>query len=31
MVAFDAPDVRILDTWIAGVPAAAHARAPAEA
>jgi hypothetical protein len=30
MVAFDAPDIRILDTWIAGVPATAHAHAPAD-
>jgi N-acetylglucosamine-6-phosphate deacetylase len=31
MVAFEAPDIRILDTWIAGVPAAAHAHAAADA
>jgi N-acetylglucosamine-6-phosphate deacetylase len=31
MVAFDAPDIRILDTWVAGVAATAHARVAADA
>ena len=31
MVAFDAPDMRVLETWVAGVGTETHAREPAQA